>query len=96
MEKLNANARKGGVVTITRVVSHNHCQFSFKALGQKIFIPSDLAKTLRLQVLKKVNVVYDISHKKQHHTPYACKSKVSDPGSQLGCINPVPQVSTPV
>lgn len=84
MEKLIAHAKEGGVVAVTRVVFHNRSQFSFKAMGQKTFVPLGLAQALRLQFLKKINIVYDISHREQHHTPYACKSKDGDPSSHLG------------
>ena len=82
------NAREGGPVTITRfrASKYGRCQFRFKALKQQTFVPYQLAKDLGLDVTKKVNVVYDISVGKPHHTPYSCKAKFEDPGRCLGIM----------
>ena len=88
MAKFIKNAREGGPVTITRfrACKYGRCQYRFKALKQQISVPYRLSEDLGLEVTKRVNVAYDISLQKPHHTPYACKAKFGDPSSRLGIM----------
>ncbi|CAN9241136.1 unnamed protein product [Alternaria alternata] len=57
------NARSEGPVTVTRRPGPRNgaYQFRFKALKYHIFVPSELAKHLGLDITKSVRVVYDIA-----------------------------------
>jgi hypothetical protein len=86
MAKILKNAREGGSVTVTRRLAAKTgvSQYGFKALGQHIFIPSGLARDFGLDSTRKINVVYDISQEKPHHTPFACKTRYDHPSRLLG------------
>jgi hypothetical protein len=86
MTRILTNARTGGTVAVTRSsgASKGSYQFAFKALNHKIFVPSDLAKHLGLDITKKVNVVYDISEEGPHHIPYAHRARFQDSSRRLG------------
>lgn len=86
MAKILKNAREGGSVTVTRrlAAKTGASRYGFKALGQQIYIPSGLAKDFGLDITRKVNVVYDISQGKPHHTPFACQTKYDHPSRLLG------------
>lgn len=80
------NAKEGGVVPVhCRSSSRNGPYgYEFKVLTQRIFIPSHLGRDLGLDITEKVNVVYDVSVGRPHHTPYALRAKFSDPSRRLG------------
>lgn len=86
MSKILKNAREGGPVTVTcRPTARLECSnMGSKHSSKRYLFPPILRRTWIMTLLRKVNVIYDISDVQPHHTPYACKAKYEDPTRLLG------------